>query len=170
MMAGEELIGIGWTVVHNCIVKHCPNKSDQGMGFMIRRFTEDAMMVPDVWICAPCWEELTERDAIRASIIHRLFSKEALMGEDEKVVKETQSYVVREEVLSEESPGCDDDGTEHIWTFAIQKVTVKDREQWEGIRFVYYRDGKLIARPPVFPPDIVLHTLMGAIKAGIFTH
>lgn len=78
-------------------------------------------------------------------------------------LKETAHYIVVREVRSDP----EGTGTGSEWQMAIQQVVVKDPNTWEGIRFAYYKDGNLVARPPVFDHGVVLKTISRAIQAGI---
>jgi len=80
--------------------------------------------------------------------------------------KETRDYIIVRDVRSEPQE-CGG----HTWQFSVQQVLVKEPNgnKWEAIRFVYYKDNRLVARPPTFVLDVVVDTLGKAAKAGILT-
>lgn len=51
---------------------------------------------------------------------------------------------------------------------AIERILVKEHQR-EEIRFSWWRDGKLIARPLHLPENELLQLLRDAIKKGVFS-
>jgi len=86
-------------------------------------------------------------------------------------LKETANYIVVREVRSDMIGGAEGDvkTANPNYQFAVQQVLVKENDgsKWEAIRFTYYKDGNMVARPPVFDHEVVLKTIGMAVSAGI---
>ena len=51
-----------------CISKGCPNREDEGEGSRWTTVDTETWKMKRIWICTPCWLELTKTRALRDSI------------------------------------------------------------------------------------------------------